>query len=92
MNIIRPLSNPVVVEGPLVYHSEYGCHNTLRLKAKLIKALPGIKTAKKVHYRAELWRSHEDLSARVKELGKKGHEIPLLIFLYTENETERNNA
>lgn len=84
MRILKPFNNPAIIEGPVFYYSPSRCHCIIRLKSKLIKALPDIKTAKKVHYRAELWRTHEDLSKRVKEIDKRREGIPLLVFLYIE--------
>ncbi len=84
MKILRPFNHPAIVEGPVLYYPPSRCHCIIRLKSKLIKALPDIKTAKKVRCRAELWRTYEDLNKRVREINKKNEGIPLLVFLYFE--------
>ncbi len=90
MKNILPKNNPVVIEGPVFYNIIDRCNSVIRLKKKLVNEFPDFKKRKGIRYRIELWKTHDDLQERVKDIVKKRKCLPLLLFFYNEESKDRN--
>ncbi len=86
MKILTSLKRPVIVSGAVSYNESARCNNIIRLKKKIIKEFPDLIHSRFINYKAELWKSYDDLEERIIEIKGKKQGIPILLFLY-KNET-----
>lgn len=89
MQILTSLKRPVIAQGIVSYNQRSRCNNIIRLKKKIIKEFPDLIHSKIINYKAELWKSYDDLEERVIQIRRRKTGIPILLFLYkNDDQTE----
>ena len=82
--IIKPITQPLIVNGRLIYNEANRTSSIIRLKKKIIKEFPDLKRKKKMLYQFEFCRSYEKTIDRIKQMQERDQGIPFLIFFYAE--------
>ena len=82
--IIKPITQPLIVNGRLIYNEANRASSIIRLKKKIVKEFPDLKKNKNMLYQFEFWRSYEETINRIKQMEEKGQGIPFLIFFYND--------
>ena len=80
--LLIPSNRPIIVDGSVFYDDKSRTNNIIRLKKRIVEEFQDLKGLNNVYYRAELYKTYEELQKRIAELVAQRQGIPMLIFLY----------
>jgi hypothetical protein len=85
MKGIKPLFEPIIVQGKLVYSESSRAYNVIWLKKKIIDLFSDeLRKRKKWMYKLEYCWNLESTLRRVTQVVQETQNIPLLLFIYED--------
>lgn len=87
MNFVKPLTETLIVEGPIYYHNRDRMFNFLRLKKKLMVFFGKVSHNEFLTYHAELHPTFASLREKINELERDG--LLPLILLFEKHERKK---
>ncbi len=85
-----PHRGTLEIEGPLSYGEGWRAKNTIRFRNDFLAEMPQLYNRRRnFGYKVIIYRSYKDLQKWILELEKKGEAIPMLFWLFEEEEDKQ---
>jgi len=85
-NTITPQLRPLVVSGRLIYNEALRARSIIRLKRRFLEEFSQLHSNVNWNYTLEYWRTPEKTIRRLQEAKRTGSGIPLLLYIYPEEQ------
>lgn len=83
--MLRPNNDVLDIEGNVIYSTNWGAWNTIRLRKDILDQFPQLKDRKlKIGYRLLFYKTYDELLSAVNRIKEKKEAIPILLYLYQQ--------
>lgn len=87
MTMLQPWNDKIESEGKVTYHEASGAWNTVRLKRIFLEQFPQLKDKRAtIRYKVEFYRNYDQIIETIQKMKQKKAGIPLLLYLYKEDQ------